>query len=386
MIERTVTRTVIDDLEHFPAVAILGPRQAGKTTLAKSVITSYANALYLDLERPSQLSQLQDAEAFLSLHRGRLVCIDEVQLRPDLFPLLRSLIDEDHRAGRFLILGSSSPELLRQSSETLAGRLSYVYITPFHQKELQRAEKAFTDWRMLLWRGGFPASYLATTDARSFRWRESYLQTFVERDLRQFGVDLTAQYMRRLWLMCCHLHGQIVNYSALGQSLDRTHPTLKRHIDVLEATFMMRRLPPFVVNTKKRLVKSPKLYVRDSGLLTCLLELDSFDKLYGHPVYGACWEGFAIENVLSLLQPRGMYGFFRTRTGEEIDLIVEHGGKRIGFEFKTSSSPTLTKGNRAAADLLALDKLFVVVPQGGAYPIDTDRIWVTPLDELENLV
>ncbi|MDE0030629.1 MAG: ATP-binding protein [Deltaproteobacteria bacterium] len=385
-IEREAHQIVVADLKQFPAVAILGPRQSGKTTLAKAVTSSRLDTLYLDLERPSHLSRLQDPETFLSLHRDKLVCIDEVQLRPDLFPLLRSLIDEDHRAGRFLILGSSSPELLRQSSETLAGRLSYVYITPFHQKELQRAEKAPTDWRRLLWRGGFPPSYLATTDTRSFRWRESYIQTFVERDLRQFGVDLTPQYMRRLWLMCCHLHGQIVNYSALGQSLDRTHPTLKRHIDILEATFMLRRLPPFAVNMKKRLVKSPKLYVRDSGLLACLLELDGFGKLYGHPVYGACWEGFAIENVLSLLQPRGMYGFFRTRTGEEIDLVVERGGKRIGFEFKTSSSPSLTKGNRAAVDLLGLDRLFVVVPQGSAYPIDTNRIWVTPLDEIENHV
>ena len=340
LIEREVRQTVIDDLEQFPAVAILGPRQAGKTTLAKSVTASRPDTVYLDLERHSHLSRLQDAETFLSLHQDKLVCIDEVQLRPDLFPLLRALIDDHRRPGRFLILGSSSPELLRQSSETLAGRLSYVYITPFHRRELVRTEKTLKDWRELLWRGGFPNSYLATTDARSFRWRESYIQGFVERDLRLFGVDLTPQYMRRLWLMCCHLHGQIVNYSALGQSLDRTHPTLKRHIDILEATFMMRRLPPFAVNTKKRLVKSPKLYVRDSGLLTYLLDLDSFDKLYGHPVYGACWEGFALENVLTVLQPRGMYGFFRTRIGEEIDLVIERGGKRLGFEFKTSSSPS----------------------------------------------
>ena len=204
---------------------------------------SRPDTVYLDLERHSHLSLLQDAETFLSLHQDKLVCIDEVQLRPDLFPLLRALIDDHRRPGRFLILGSSSPELLRQSSETLAGRLSYVYITPFHRRELVRTEKTLKDWRELLWRGGFPDSYLATTDARSFRWRESYIQGFVERDLRLFGVDLTPQYMRRLWLMCCHLHGQIVNYSALGQSLDRTHPTLKRHIDILEATFMMRRLP-----------------------------------------------------------------------------------------------------------------------------------------------
>lgn len=383
LIARKTKKTVIDDLEHFPAVAILGPRQAGKTTLAKSVITSYPNALYLDLERPSHLSQLQDAEAFLSLHHDRLVCIDEVQLRPELFPLLRALIDDHPRPGRFLILGSSSPDLLRQSSETLAGRLSHVYITPFLQRELIRAEDVPKDWRAMLWRGGFPKSYLAATDARSFRWRESYIQGFVERDLRRFGVELNPQYMRRLWLMCCHLHGQMMNYSALGQSLDVTHPTLKRHIDVFEAAFMMRRLPPFAVNTKKRLVKSPKLYIRDSGLLTSLLDLDSFDKLYAHPAYGACWEGFAVENILSTLQPRGMYGFFRTRAGEEIDLVVERQGRRLGFEFKTSSSPRLTPGNRRAAGILDLDQLFIVVPQGNAYPIEADRVWVTPLDELD---
>ena len=203
-IPREITQTIIDDLEHFPAVAILGPRQAGKTTLAKSVTGVRSDTLYLDLERHSHLAQLQDAETFLSLHRNKLVCIDEVQLRPDLFPLLRALIDDHPTPGRFLILGSSSPDLLRQSSETLAGRLSYGYITPFHQRELLRAEPNLKDWRAMLWRGGFPKSYLATTDARSFRWRENYIQSFVERDLRQFGVELNPQYMRRLWLMCCH--------------------------------------------------------------------------------------------------------------------------------------------------------------------------------------
>lgn len=383
LIRRDITQTVIDDLEQFPAVAILGPRQAGKTTLAKSVTRARSDTLYLDLERHSHLARLQDAESYLSLHRDKLVCIDEVQLRPDLFPLLRALIDEHPKPGRYLILGSSSPDLLRQSSETLAGRLSYVYITPFHQRELLRAEHSPRDWRRMLWRGGFPKSYLAATDGRSFRWRENYIQSFVERDLRQFGVELNPQHMRRLWLMCCHLHGQVVNYSGLGQSLDATHPTLKRHIDVFEATFMMRRLPPFAVNTKKRLVKSPKLYIRDAGLLTCLLDLDGFDKLYGHPSYGPCWEGFAIENILSMLQPRGIYGYFRTRTGQEIDLVMEHRGKRLGFEFKTSSSPGLSTGNKAAAKILDLDKLFIVVPQGSAYPIAADKVWVSPLDQLE---
>ena len=384
-IEREIRQTVIDDLAQFPAVAILGPKQVGKTTLAKSVIESWPDSLYLDLERHSHLAQLQDAEAFLSLHRDKLVCIDEVQLRPDLFPLLRSLIDEQRKPARFLILGSASPELLRQSSETLAGRLSYVYVTPFQQRELLQADNQNQDWRALLWRGGYPPSYLARTDKQSMRWREAYIQAFIERDLRQFGVDLNPQHMRRLWLMCCHLHGQIINYSTLGQSLDVTHPTVKRHIDILEATFMMRRLPPFALNTKKRLVKSPKLYIRDSGLLTCLLELDSFDKLFSHPVYGPGWEGFAVENILTMLQPRGNYGFFRTRTGQEIDLVVEHQGKRLGFEFKTSSSPTLNRGNKAAAELLNLDILFVVTPQGSSYPIDTDRVQVTPLGSLSDV-
>ena len=385
-IEREIQQTVIDDLAHFPAVAILGPRQVGKTTLAKAVIASRPDSLYLDLERHSHLAQLQDAEAFLSLHQDKLVCVDEVQLRPDLFPLLRALIDAQPRPARFLILGSASPELLRQSSETLAGRLSYVYVTPFQQRELLRAHTTAPDWQALLWRGGFPKSWLAGSDNQSRRWREAYIQSFIERDLRQFGVDLSPQHMRRLWLMCCHWHGQLINYSTLGQSLDVTHPTVKRHIDILESTFMMRRLSPFALNTKKRLVKSPKLYLRDSGLLTGLLELDSFEKLFSHPVYGACWEGFAIENILSMLQPRGNYGFFRTRTGQEIDLVVTHQGKRLGFECKTSSSPALTRSNRAAAEILNLDKLFLVVPQGTAYPIHADKAWVTPLEQLDRYV
>ncbi len=385
-IEREIRQAIIDDLAQFPAVAILGPRQVGKTTLAKSVIASRPDSLYLDLERHSHLAQLQDAEAFLSLHRDKLVCIDEVQLRPDLFPLLRALIDERPQPARFLFLGSASPELLRQSSETLAGRLSYVYVTPFQQRELLHTNATTPDWQALLWRGGFPKSWLAAGDRQSLRWREAYTQAFIERDLRQFGIDLNPQHMRRLWLMCCHWHGQIINYSTLGQSLDVTHPTVKRHIDILEATFMMRLLPPFVLNTKKRLVKSPKLYIRDSGLLTCLLELDSFNKLYSHPVYGPCWEGFAVENILNMLQPRGSYGFFRTRTGQEIDLVVEHQGKRLGFEFKTSTSPALTRGNKAAAEILKLDKLFLVIPQGNAYPIDADKAWVTPLEQLAQYV
>ncbi len=384
ILEREIKQTVVSDLRYFPAVAILGPRQAGKTTLAKSIISSRSDSLYLDLERPSDLAKLQDAETFLTLHQDKLICLDEVQLRPDLFPVLRALIDDNKRPGRFLVLGSSSPDLLRQSSETLAGRLSHVFVTPFHWWELRKADANLQRWDRFLWRGGFPDSYLASNDQQSFRWRENYIQTFVERDLRQFGIDLNPQHMRRLWLMCSHGHGQVINYSKLGQSLDLTHPTIKRHIDIFEATFMMRRLAPFEVNTKKRLVKSPKLYIRDSGILSSLLDLDSFDKLYSHPVYGSCWEGFGIENILALLNPRGFYGFFRTHGGDEIDLVVHHKNQLLGFEFKTSSIPKLSERNRTAAEILKLDRLFVVIPDGMAYPADGDKVWVIPLGELED--
>ena len=388
IISRQMEATIASDLKYFPVVAILGPRQSGKTTLAKAIIADRRDTLYLDLERPSDLAKLQDAETFLSMHQDKLICIDEVQLRPELFPLLRALVDERRSPGRFLVLGSSSPELLRQSSETLAGRLSYIYVTPFTLPELLDSEiqncNQNPDTYQFLWRGGFPDSYLAANDEQSFRWRENYIQTFIERDLRQFGIDLNPQRMRRLWLMCAHMHGQVMNYSKLGQSMDMTHPTIKRHIDILEATFMMRRLPPFAVNTKKRLVKSPKLYIRDSGILTSMLELVSFDRLYSHPIYGACWEGFVIETLLAILQPKGLYGFFRTHGGDEIDLIVEHRGKRLGFECKTSSSSKPNKRNFAAAETAGLDKLFTIVPKGTSYPIDGDNAWIVPLVEISS--
>ena len=377
-VQREVHKTFVEDLRQFPAVAILGPRQVGKTTLAKAFMSSsLAKSLYLDLQRPSHLSQLEDAESFLLLHKDKLICIDEIQLKPELFPLLRSLIDDDPKPGRFLILGSSSPELIRQSSETLAGRIAHIYMSAFYQNEVEG------DFKKLLWRGGFPKSYLASTDSQSFRWRENYIQSFIERDLRQFGLDLNPQSMRRLWLMLCHLHGQLLNYSHLGQSLDLTHPTVKRHIDILEATFMVRRLNPFLVNIKKRLIKSPKIYIRDSGLLNSLLDLDHFEKLFSHPVYGFCWEGFAIENILNSFRANIMYGFFRTRSGEEIDLVVEHRAERWGFEFKTSSNRTLSSHNKKALEWLNLEKLFLIIPEGEAYPLQGDRIWVCPLDKLK---
>ncbi len=386
MLDRHVKSNIIRDLESFPAVAILGPRQVGKTTLAKQLLGE--RSLYLDLERPSDLSKLQDAETFFGLHRDKLICLDEVQLRPDLFPLMRSVIDSDRRPGRFLILGSSSPELLRQSAETLAGRLAYSFVTPFTNDEILKGQsESQSAWPKRLWRGGFPDSYLASRDDVSFRWRESYIQTFLERDLRQqFGIDISPQKMRRLWLMCAHLNGQVLNYSKLGGSLDQSHPTVKSHIDILESTFMVRRLLPYEVNLKKRLVKSPKMFVRDSGILAALLDMQNFDQLYNHPAYGSCWESHVIENILETMQPKGMFGFFRTHQGEELDLVINVGSSKVGFECKASSNPSLSVQNYAAMEMLGLQKLFVVVPDGDSYPIERDRVIVTPLPGIAKTV
>jgi len=385
MLSRKLKSNIIRDLSEFPAVAILGPRQVGKTTLAKEILSTIPDSLYLDLERPSDLSKLEDAETFLLHHKEHLVCIDEVQLRPDLFPLLRSLIDLDRRSGRFLILGSSAPELLRQASESLAGRIAYHEASPLQWDELLQHDQAYqTEWSRYLLRGGFPLSYLASSDAQSYRWRENYIKTFLERDLRQFGIEIHPQKLRRLWLMCAHLNGQTVNYSKLGQSMDLTHPTIKAHLDILESTFMIRRLPVYEANLKKRLVKSPKIFFRDSGILTSLLDIQEFDDLFSHPTYGSAWEGCAIENILQLFQPKGMYGFFRAHSGEEIDLVIELKGRKMGFEFKTSSAPKLSEENLKAMDLLELDKLFVVVPHGESYPFKGDQIQVTTLASLRS--
>ncbi len=384
MLNRLKKSQVLKDLSQFPAVALLGPRQVGKTTLAKQLTTEFSESLHLDLERPSDLVKLNSPEEFLKLHEGKLVIIDEIQLRPDLFPVLRVLIDEHKKAGRFLILGSAAPELLRQSSETLAGRISYCFISPFCLPEIPKSDHQTL--KRLIWRGGYPDSYLAKTDQNSRRWRESYIQTFLQRDLQQMGFNLSAIGMLRLWTMCAHTHGDIFNYSKVGQSLDQSHPTIMRHIDLLEGSFAIRRLLPFEINTKKRLVKSPKVFIKDSGLLCSLLQLNSFEDLFSHPIWGRCWEGFAIEQILTALPTEVTHGFFRTHGGQEIDFVFLHKGKHIGVEFKTSSSPKLSKLNYKARDLLKLDELWIVTPNSETFPYDKEGTKVTSLPSFLNAV
>ncbi len=348
-------------LAGSPAVALLGPRQCGKSTLAQHVAAGRDDVIFLDLESPADLARLEEAEFYLGEHSGKLVCIDEVQRRPDLFPVLRVLIDRERRPGRFLLLGSASPELLRQSSESLAGRIAYLELTPF----LRQETRAWCPLRDFWNRGGFPESTLAGTDAHSTEWREQFIRTFLERDLPGLGFSLPGTSMRRFWTMLGHYHGQTVNYSKLGQALDVSHTTIRRWLEALEQTYMVRLLHPFVANIKKRLVKSPKVYLRDSGLLHRLLDIETWDELMGHPCVGASWEGVVLETLVASL-PRTRLSFYRTSSGEEIDFVLERKELRIGVECKLSAKPRLSRGLSGSMAACGVAEVLVVTPQ----PID----------------
>ncbi len=376
MLDRTLAPQVLRRLRESPAVALLGPRQCGKSTLAAAILKTRPSC-YLDLERPSDRAKLQDPEAFFKLQKGRLVCLDEVQRAPEIFPVLRSILDESGKNGQLLVLGSASPELLRQSSETLAGRISYLELSPLSLTEVG-GEAAL---RRLWTRGGFPRSYLARSDAASLAWREDFIRTFLERDVPQLGIRIPAQTLRRFWLMCAHSHGQMLNSSQLGQSLGLSHTTVRSYVDLLEQTFLLRVLPPVEANLKKRLVRSPKIYLRDTGLLHALLELRSAQDLLGHPVFGASWEGLIIENTLGALGRGWRAGFYRTASGAELDLVLERGKERVAVECKASSAPTVSKGFWTALEDLSIRKAFVVAPVAQAYPIGKG-VLVTPLQGL----
>ena len=314
-VSRALLASIQSDLKLFPVVAVLGPRQCGKSTLAKALIQDYSEkSLYLDLERPSDVQKLHDPELFFDLHQDTLICLDEIQRIPDLFNVLRSVVDQRGRNGQFLILGSASRDLLRQSSETLAGRIAYLELTPFTVKEvLQVQPDIFT----CLVRGGFPDSLLADNDHDSLRWRRNFIRTYLERDIPQLGIQIPAASLERLWKMCAHHHGQLLNQSQFGQALGVSHTTVRTYIDLLSQTFMLRVLPPLQSNLKKRLVKSPRIYIRDTGILHALLELETIDDIIGHPVFGAAWESMVIENVLAAFPDWRGY-FYRSASGSEI--------------------------------------------------------------------
>ncbi len=366
-VSRKTEKDVVLRLRRSPVVAIVGPRQCGKTTLAKRVLSHLPKSLYLDLERPSDAAKLTDPEAFFALHAGDTVCLDEIQRVPDLFPVLRSVVDAQDRNGQVLVLGSASPDLLRQSSETLAGRVTFVELTPFLLPELSGAgidEALNTTWL----RGGFPRSVLAATDEESFAWREDFVRTFLERDVRDVRARVDVPRLARLWRMCAHEHGQTLNSARLGSALGVSAHTVRAWLELLEGTFMLRLLPPLEANLGKRLVKSPRVFLRDTGVLHALLGIVTPDDLLGHPVRGASWESLVLENVLAAF-PGWRAFFFRTSAGAELDLVLEKGKRRIAVECKASSAPTVTRGFWSALEDLRIDEAWVVAPIASAFPL-----------------
>ena len=357
-------------LRTSPAVALLGPRQCGKTTLARQ-LAGTSKSTYFDLEIPVDLARLSEPMTALESLRG-LIVIDEVQRHPDLFPILRVLLDRKPIRARFLILGSASPELLRQSSETLAGRIAIVEMTGFTLEEINRP-----DLSRLWLRGGFPRSFLARTEAASAAWREDFIRTFLERDLAQLGVQVPSGTMRRFWTMTAHYSGGIWNSSEIGRSLGEAHTTVKRHLDALSGALVVRVLEPWYANIGKRLVKSPKVYIRDSGLLHTLLGINDRRQLDGHPVVGGSWEGFIIEQLLAHV-PKAKAYYWRTQAGAELDLLLFLKGRRIGIEIKRADAPKMTPSMGSALEDLQLHRLLVVYPGAVRYTL-RPKVEVMPL-------
>jgi predicted AAA+ superfamily ATPase len=378
LIERQLTGTIKRRLQNNPAVAILGPRQCGKTTIAGQIVKKIKQSVYLDLENPRDLAKLDDPLAFFSLHKDELVCLDEIQRTPELFSILRTVIDERARNSQFLILGSAGPDLIRQSSESLAGRIAYLDLTPFLLSELEAMSQ---DHIRRLWlRGGFPRSYLAEDPDISFEWRQDFIRTFLERDIGMLGFRMPPARLGRFWKMCAHIHGSLLNASKLADSLGVSSHTVGSYIDLLEHTFMLRVLRPDAPNLKKRLVKSPKTYIRDSGILHALLDIRTHDDLLSHPVLGASFEGFALENILACANNYEA-SFYRTSAGAEIDLILRRGRRTLAFELKSSTVPKVSKGFWNALDDISPDDAYVVAPVMESYPMK-GGVMVIPLREI----
>ena len=376
MIQRSVTTAIEHSLSEQAAVAIIGPRQVGKTTLAREIAGSRPASLYLDLEAREDRDRLAEPALFLRQYENSLVVLDEIHRIPEIFSSLRGIIDKGRRTGhgkgRFLILGSASIDLLRQSSESLAGRITYVNMGPFNVLELPADEPTL----LQLWtRGGFPGSYLAPNDTESMRWRGDFIRTYLERDVPLFGPRVPAGVLERLWTMLAHGQGSLLNASRLASALQITAPTVQRYIDLLTDLLLVRRLQPFHSNAGKRLVKSPKVYIRDSGLVHALLGLRTFNDLAGHPVAGASWEGYVIENLLAAAPERTVASFYRTAAGAEIDLLLEIPGHGLwAIEVKRSLSGRPEKGFYIACHDLRPDKQFVVNAGLEKYPIDADTV------------
>lgn len=380
MLRRKAAPEVELKLKHAPAVALVGPRQVGKTTLALDIAESRP-ASYLDLESPDDLARLDNPKLYFADHADELVVLDEIHRLPGLFGTLRGVIDAGRRegrgTGRFLLLGSAGIDLLAQSGETLAGRISFVELTPFGLTEVD-APRLDDLWV----RGGFPESFLAADNSISLNWRLDFIRTYLERDIPQFGPRIPAETLRRLWTMLAHSQGGLLNVSQLARNLELTSPTVTQYVDLMVDLLLVRRLPPRTANVGKRLVRSPKVYVRDSGLVHALLGIADKEVLLGHPVVGASWEGMVVENLLSILDDRVLPSFYRTAGGAEVDLVLDWpDGRTWAIEIKRSLAPKVTRGLQSALDDLQPERSFVVYAGEERYRI-TEKVEAIGLPEL----
>ncbi len=359
-----------------PVTALLGPRQCGKTTLAR-FIAEKSLSTFFDLENPVDLQRLSAPMQALNELSG-LVVVDEVQRKPELFELLRVLVDRPNQNTRFLLLGSASLNLIKGVSESLAGRIGFVDLGGF---QLWEAGAEYLD---RLWiRGGFPKAFLADSDESSIQWRESFIRTFLERDIPQLGITIAAETLRRFWTMVAHYHGQVWNAAEFARSLGTSENTARRYLDILSGAYMIRVLPPWFENLKKRQVKAPKIYIRDTGLLHSLLQISTLTDLQGHPKIGASWEGFALEQIIGAFQTRDAY-FWATHAGAELDCMIIQKGKRHGFEFKYADAPGRTRSMQIAIENLGLEHMWVIYPGKQKYKLDS-KITVIPLEEIQQL-
>ncbi|NOX36676.1 MAG: ATP-binding protein [Calditrichaeota bacterium] len=385
MIRRTLENRVVESLQRFPIVGIIGARQVGKTTLAKKLQTRVPRSIYLDLELPSDLIKLQEPELYLRQHADKLVILDEIQRMPELFSLLRSLVDQDRRPGRFLLLGSSSPKVIKDAAESLAGRIVYHELSPFLLEEIASGEPQ-KDFQKLWLRGGFPESFLSPDETTSFQWREAFIRSFLERDLPLMGIRIPPLRIHRFWTMLAHYHGQLFNASQLSNALDLSSVTVKNYLEILHQAFIVRVLLPFHANVKKRLVKTPKMYFRDTGLLHSLLNIRSFEELQSHPIVGHSFEGFVLEQVIHSIPDFFDAFFYRTAAGAELDLLLIMGNRcRVGIEVKYSLAPRMSKSFRNAFEDVQVKLGLVVYPGEEIFPLD-NAVFAYPVTRLPHLV